>query len=184
MKFTRTLIPEVIEISPKRHADDRGHFVELFRADLFRENVADVTFVQHNQSLSRREGTVRGLHYQTSPAAQGKLVRCVQGAIFDVAVDLRRSSPTFGQHVAVELSADTDTQLWIPAGFAHGFCTLTPDAEVWYGVTHPYSPAHERGILWNDADLGIHWPAATTTATVSVRDAQLPRLRDALDLFE
>lgn len=184
MKFTRTLIPDVIEISPRRHADDRGHFVELFRADLFRKNVADVLLVQHNQSLSRREGTVRGLHYQASPAAQGKLVRCVRGAIFDVAVDLRRSSPTFGRHVTMELSADTGAQLWIPAGFAHGFCTLTPDTEVWYGVTHTYSPSHDRGVLWNDAELGIPWPAIAAAATVSERDAKLPRLRDALDLFE
>lgn len=184
MKFTRCIIPDVIEITPKRHADSRGHFVEVFRADLFKQHVADVALVQHNQSLSRHPGTIRGLHYQIPPAAQGKLVRCTRGAILDLAVDIRRSSPTFGQHVAVELSADTDTQLWVPAGFAHGFCTLTPDAEVWYGVTHVYSPAHERGISWNDPDLGIAWPVAPEAAALSPRDGALPRLRDATDFFQ
>lgn len=184
MKFTRCRIPDVVEIAPKRHADSRGYFVELFRDDLFRATAADVTFIQHNQSLSRQEGTIRGLHYQLHPAAQGKLVRCVRGAILDVAVDIRRSSPTFGEHVAVELAADTDAQLWVPAGFAHGFCTLTPDTEVWYGVTHTYSPAHERGILWSDPDLGIAWPVEMERATSSPRDGELPKLRDAVDLFE
>lgn len=178
MFFEHCHIPDVIKITPKRHGDTRGHFVELFRQDLFKSHVGDVTFVQHNQSLSRAAGTVRGLHYQFAPAAQGKLVRCVRGAIFDVAVDLRGSSPTFGRHVAVELSSETDVQLWIPEGFAHGFCTLTPDAEVWYAVTHAYSPAHERGILWNDPDLGIAWPVAAEAAVVGARDVTQPRFRD------
>lgn len=184
MNFRRCTIPDVIEITTKRHADSRGHFVELFRADLFKAEVEDVAFVQHNQSLSRQVGTIRGLHYQIPPAAQGKLVRCVRGSILDVAVDLRRSSPTFGRHVAVELSSDSDSQLWIPAGFAHGFCTLTPDAEVWYAVTHTYSPAHERGLLWNDPDLKIAWPVGAETATVSPRDAEQPRLREIPDDLE
>lgn len=178
MFFEQCLIPDVIKITPKRHGDARGHFVELFREDLFRSNIGNASFVQHNQSLSRPAGTVRGLHYQVAPAAQGKLVRCVRGAILDVAVDLRRSSPTFGQHVAVELSSETDMQLWIPQGFAHGFCTLTPDAEVWYAVTHVYSPTHERGILWNDPELGIDWPVAAEAATVGARDLVQPRLRE------
>lgn len=184
MNFTRCTIPDVIEITPKRHADSRGHFVELFRADLFRAQAADVTFVQHNQSLSRETGTVRGLHYQVAPAAQGKLVRCVRGAILDVAVDIRRASPTFGQHVAVTLSSETDTQLWIPDGFAHGFCTLTADTEVWYAVTHPYSPSHERGLLWNDPDLKIAWPVDGKAATVSPRDAEQPKLREIAELLQ
>jgi dTDP-4-dehydrorhamnose 3,5-epimerase len=176
--FEQCHIPDVIKITPKRHGDGRGHFVELFRADLFKSKVGDVSFVQHNQSLSRPVGTVRGLHYQVAPAAQGKLVRCVRGAILDVAVDIRRSSPTFGQHVAVELSADTDAQLWIPEGFAHGFCTLTPDTEVWYAVTHIYSPTHERGLLWNDPELGIDWPVTAESATVGPRDAVQPRFHE------
>lgn len=178
MVFEQCHISGVVTITPKRHGDARGHFVELFRLDLFKSNVADVTFVQHNQSLSRPAGTVRGLHYQIEPAAQGKLVRCARGAILDVAVDLRRSSPTFGQHVAVELSSEKDNQLWVPVGFAHGFCTLTPDAEVWYAVTHTYSPEHERGILWNDPDLGIDWPVTAAAATVGPRDVVQPRLKD------
>lgn len=184
MNFTRCNIPDVIEITPKRHADSRGYFVELFRADLFKSHAGDVDFVQHNQSLSRQVGTVRGLHYQISPAAQGKLVRCVRGSILDVAVDIRRSSPTFGQHVAVELSADKDSQLWVPVGFAHGFCTLTPDTEVWYAVTNTYSPAHERGLLWNDPALKIAWPVDAESAALSPRDAVLPKLDDISDAFQ
>lgn len=180
MKFEKCAIPEVVEISPKLHADDRGYFVELFRTDRFKTNVADVDFVQQNQSLSRQVGTIRGLHYQIEPAAQGKLVRCARGAILDVAVDIRPSSPTFGKHVAVRLFSDTQSQLWIPAGFAHGFCTLTPDTEVWYSVTHTYSPAHDRGILWNDPDLGISWPVQASLAVLSPKDANQPRLSDVL----
>ena len=177
MIFEACAIPDVIKITPRRHSDERGYFVELFREDRFKAHAGDVTFVQHNQSLSRRAGTVRGLHYQLAPAAQGKLVRCLQGAILDVAVDIRPGSPTFGRHVAVELTAEDDTQLWIPEGFAHGFCTLVPHCVVWYAVTDVYSPEHERGVLWNDPDLGIAWPVAPTEATVSERDARQPRLR-------
>lgn len=178
MQFEKCHIPDVVKITPKRHGDARGHFAELFRLDLFTAHVGEVTFVQHNQSLSRPAGTIRGLHYQVAPAAQGKLVRCARGAIFDVAVDIRRSSPTFGQHVSVELSSDLDNQLWVPEGFAHGFCTLTPDAEVWYAVTHAYSPEHDRGILWNDPDLGIDWPVAEDAATVGARDQTQPRFNE------
>lgn len=178
MNFERCNLPDVVKITPKRHGDSRGHFVELFRADLLQAYAGDVTFVQHNQSLSRPAGTVRGLHYQVAPAAQGKLVRCLRGSILDVTVDLRRSSPTYGRHVAVELSSETDTQLWIPSGFAHGFCTLTPDTEVWYAVTSTYSPGHEKGLLWSDPDLGIDWPVAPADALVSPRDAAQPRLRE------
>ncbi|MBL8844654.1 MAG: dTDP-4-dehydrorhamnose 3,5-epimerase [Hyphomicrobium zavarzinii] len=182
--FERCHIPDVIKITPKRHGDSRGHFVELFRADLFQSQAGDVQFVQYNQSLSRPAGTVRGLHYQIAPAAQGKLVRCAQGAMLDVAVDVRRSSPTFGQHVAVKLSSEDDSQLWIPPGFAHGFCTLVPDTEVWYAVTSTYSPEHERGVLWNDPDLNIAWPLAGLEPLVSPRDAKLPRFHDLARDFE
>lgn len=176
--FERCQIPDLVKITPKIHGDVRGQFVELFRVDMFQPYIGDVTLVQHNQSLSRPAGTVRGLHYQVAPAAQGKLVRCASGAIFDVAVDIRRSSPTFGQHVSVELSAEAANQLWIPPGFAHGFCTLTPDVEVWYAVTHVYSPENERGILWNDPDLGIDWPVAADAATLAPRDMKQPRFSE------
>jgi dTDP-4-dehydrorhamnose 3,5-epimerase len=184
VQFTRCSIPDVIEITPKRHGDSRGYFAELFRDDLFRSNAEDVGFVQFNQSLSKPIGTVRGLHFQLAPAAQGKLVRCARGAILDVAVDIRKSSPTFGKHVAVELTEGACNQLWVPAGFAHGFCTLTHDAEVWYAVTHTYSPEHDRGILWNDPDLAIDWPVKAGDELLSPRDSGLPRLRDAVQLFE
>lgn len=177
MNFETCAIADVIKITPRRHADDRGYFVELFREDLFKAHAGDIAFVQHNQSLSRLPGTVRGLHYQLAPAAQGKLVRCLQGAILDVAVDIRPGSPSFGQHVAVELTGADDTHLWIPEGFAHGFCTLVPDTVVWYAVNHVYSPEHERGILWNDPNLGISWPSEFAEITVSERDARLPGFR-------
>lgn len=184
VQFVSCSLADVIEITPRRHADARGHFVEVFRADQFRKNVADVDFIQHNQSLSRQAGTIRGLHYQLPPAAQGKLVRCLRGSILDVAVDIRRSSPTFGQHVAVTLTAEAGNQLWVPEGFAHAFCTLEPDTEVWYGVTNVYSPEHEGGILWNDPDLNIPWPVKTESAALSPRDETWPRLRDASRIFD
>jgi len=184
VEFVSYSLPDVIEITPRRHGDARGYFSEVFRADLFKKNVADVDLVQHNQSLSRQVGTIRGLHYQLPPAAQGKLVRCIRGAILDVAVDIRRSSPAFGQHVAVTLSAEAGNQLWVPVGFAHAFCTLEPDTEVWYGVTDVYSPEHEGGILWNDPDLKIAWPVEPGAAALSPRDETWPRLRDASRIFQ
>jgi dTDP-4-dehydrorhamnose 3,5-epimerase len=182
--FERCEIADVIKITPKRHADDRGFFVELFRKDLFRAEVGNFDFVQYNQSLSRQAGTVRGLHYQVPPSAQGKLVRCLRGRLFDVAVDVRRSSPTYGRHVALEMSGDDDAQIWIPPGFAHGFCTLSPDTEIWYAVTSVYSPADERGLLWNDPDLAIAWPVQAAATTLSPRDTRLPGLRAAGADFE
>lgn len=174
MIFEACHIPEIVKIQPRAHSDERGYFVELFRDDLFKANVGNISFVQHNQSLSRIAGTVRGLHYQDAPAGQGKLVRCVEGAILDVAVDIRPASPTFGQHVAMELTAENKTELWIPEGFAHGFCTLVPDTVVWYAVTHLYSPDHDRGLMWNDPALGIRWPVEAGQATVSEKDAHQP----------
>lgn len=178
MIFEKCEIEDVIKITPKRHTDARGYFVEVFREDLFKTHIGAFAFTQYNQSLSHKSGTVRGLHYQMPPAAQGKLVRCVRGRLLDVAVDIRRSQPTYGRHVAVELSADDDTQLWIPPGFAHGFCTLEPDTEIWYAVTHGYSPAHDRGLFWNDPDLNIDWPVDAAAASLSQRDFEHPALRD------
>lgn len=179
MQFETTAISDLLLITPKLIGDERGWFSETFRADLFGAHARPLEFVQHNQSLSRPKGTVRGLHFQVAPAVQGKLVRCPRGAILDVAVDLRASSPTYGHHVAVELSADNGRQLWIPAGFAHGFCTLVVDSEVFYMVTGSgYSPAHDRGLRWNDPALGIDWPVGEDDALLSPKDRVQPLLAD------
>lgn len=177
-------IEGLLHFTPRRHGDERGWFSEIFREDLFRAEVGDVYFVQHNQSYSKPKGTVRGLHFQLEPRAQGKLVRCVRGRILDVAVDLRASSATFGQHVSVELSAENDKQLWIPSGFAHGFCTLEEDCEIAYLVTDYYSPEHDRGLLWNDPVLAIDWPVADTDAVLSAKDGRQPKLAELGRVFD
>lgn len=184
MEFRRLAVPDVVEIQPRRFGDDRGHFSEIFRLDRFRAEMGPVDFVQENQSLSVRAGTIRGLHFQTHPFAQGKLVRCLAGTIFDVAVDLRRNSPHFGHWVAVELSADKGNQLWIPAGFGHGFCTLQPDSIVCYKVTAYYSQAEDKGVAWDDPDIGIVWPALADAATLSAKDRVQPRLAELPACFE
>lgn len=176
VKVERCDIPAVVVITPERHSDARGYLCEVFRQELLTDIVGDVQFVQHNQAYSVAKGTVRGLHFQVPPKAQGKLVRCLRGAIFDVAVDLRGASPSFGKHVAVELRADTGQQLWIPEGFAHGFCTLEPDTEVLYVLTSYYSPDHVQGLKWDDTDLDIRWPVSTSEVTLSEKDAQQPAL--------
>lgn len=178
MQFTRLAIADVIEIVPQRRGDERGWFAETFREDLFEAQTGPIRFVQENESLSRRQGTIRGLHFQTAPFAQGKLVRCTAGAIFDVAVDLRHGSPGFGRWVAATLSQEKGNQLWIPAGFAHGFCTLTGDARVAYKVTARYSAEHDKGLAWDDPALGIEWPAEADPATLSDKDRRQPLLAD------
>jgi dTDP-4-dehydrorhamnose 3,5-epimerase len=183
MEFTRFPIPGPIAIMPVRHGDARGYFSETFRADRVQEAAGPIDLVQENQSLSAQPGTIRGLHFQIAPAAQGKLVRCVAGALFDVAVDIRHDSPTFGQWVSAELTADNGRQLWIPAGFAHGFCTLEPNTVVAYKVSAYYSPAHDRGMAWDDPALGITWPAVANAATLSAKDRAQPRLGDLPPLF-
>ena len=150
--------------------------MEAFKASWFRENVEDVTFVQDNQSLSREAGTIRGLHYQAEPWPQGKLVRCLRGAIFDVAVDIRPESPTFGQWVGETLTADKGQQIWVPEGFAHGFCTLEPNTEVFYKVTNTYNAAHDAGIAFDDPDIGIDWPMDIAKAILSAKDKIQPKL--------
>lgn len=164
-------------ILPKKLGDSRGYFMEAFKDNWFRENVADIGFVQDNQSLSAQAGTVRGLHYQEAPMGQGKLVRCLKGAIFDVAVDVRPGSATFGKWIGETLTAEGAEQLWVPEGFLHGFCTLRPDTEVFYKVTNPYSPAHDRGIAWNDPEIGVEWPVSADEAILSDKDKLLPPLR-------
>jgi dTDP-4-dehydrorhamnose 3,5-epimerase len=179
-----TEIPAVKIITTQRFGDERGFFTELYsRKDFAAANIAD-EFVQDNFSRSKPIGTVRGLHFQTHPNAQAKLVRVARGAIFDVAVDLRRSSKTFGKHVAVELTAENGWQLYVPVGFAHGFCTLKEDTEVVYKVTAYYSPADDRGIAYDDPDLAIRWPLPREGATLSKKDSQHPCLRELAPVFQ
>jgi dTDP-4-dehydrorhamnose 3,5-epimerase len=178
MQFERLAVPEVVLVTPKRFADDRGYFSEVFKAEWFRKEIEDVGFVQDNQSLSRQVGTIRGLHFQTAPFAQGKLVRCLKGSILDVAVDIRVGSPTFGKWAGATLTAAGGKQLWVPVGFAHGFCTLEPDTEVFYKVTAGYSQANDRGLAFDDPAIGIVWPVASEAATLSDKDRKQPRLAD------
>jgi dTDP-4-dehydrorhamnose 3,5-epimerase len=176
-------IKGLLLIEPKRFGDHRGFFSETFHAARLAELGFAKPFVQDNHSLSAEPGTVRGLHYQSPPFAQAKLLRVVRGAILDVAVDIRRFSPTFGDHVAVELSAENWRQLLIPEGFAHGFVTRTPDTEVLYKVTAYYAPEHDHGILWSDPDLGIDWGIAPEAARLSDKDRAQPRLSDIVPPF-
>jgi dTDP-4-dehydrorhamnose 3,5-epimerase len=176
-------IPDVKLITPKKFGDSRGFFSEVYNGRTFAQVGLTTAFVQDNHSLSAEVGTIRGLHFQRPPHAQTKLIRVVRGAIFDVAVDLRRRSPTFGRHVTAELSAANWAQLYVPAGFAHGFCTLAPDTEVLYKVDAFYAPAHDAGVSWSDPDLGIVWPAVANPPHLSAKDRTLPRLEDAGELF-
>lgn len=170
-------------ITPMRHEDQRGSFTETYSRQAFAELGIDCAFVQDNQSLSRLPGTLRGLHFQRPPRAQGKLVRVLRGGILDVCVDLRRSSPSFGRHVTAELSAAEGNQIFVPAGFAHGFCTLEPDTEVSYKVDDFYAPDHEDGILWNDAALAIDWPVTAADIAISPKDAALPPFDPSRSVF-
>ncbi|KQY45904.1 dTDP-4-dehydrorhamnose 3,5-epimerase [Rhizobium sp. Root483D2] len=178
MRFENLKLPGIVLITPSKFGDNRGYFSETFRSDLFMEHIGPVVFVQDNQSLSAEVGTIRGLHFQLQPRAQGKLVRCAGGSILDVAVDIRKGSPTFGKHVKVELSAENGQQLWIPAGFAHGFCTLQPNSILSYKVTDYYSAEYDRGLLWNDPDIGIEWPVSSDEAVLSTKDIAQPGLSD------
>lgn len=183
MIFNQFPIEGPVEIVPKRLGDSRGYFAETFRADRFTAAVGAIEFVQENESLSAQAGTIRGLHFQSNPAAQGKLVRCVAGAILDVAVDLRHGSPTYGQWVAAELTGDNGHQLWVPTGFAHGFCTLVPNTVVSYKVTNYYSPENDKGVLWNDAGIGVEWPSVADPETLSAKDRVQPSLADLPEFF-
>jgi len=171
-------IPDVLCISPTKHGDERGFFSEVYRHDALAGYGVDLPFVQDNHVLSAARGVLRGLHFQLAPSAQGKLIRCTKGAILDVAVDIRRGSPTFGRHVAVELSADNWRQVWVPPGFAHGYVTLEPDCEVIYKVTSYYDPASERGLAWDDPALGIDWRVPVDQLTISPKDRVNPILAD------
>lgn len=178
MKIIKTDIPDILIIEPKVHGDDRGFFLESFNQKVWQEKTGFVPiFVQDNHSRSAR-GVLRGLHYQLPPATQGKLVRCTFGAVYDVAVDIRRSSPRYGQWVGATLTAENKLQMWIPEGFAHGFLVLSEAAEFQYHVTDYYTPEQERVIRWDDPDLKISWPVAAGPV-LSARDAGAPWLRDA-----
>ncbi|WP_426443211.1 dTDP-4-dehydrorhamnose 3,5-epimerase [Bradyrhizobium genosp. P] len=179
MIFERLAIPAVVLIAPNKHSDPRGFFSETFRADAFSSNAADgLVFVQDNHVKSSQRGVLRGLHFQLPPRAQGKLVRCARGAILDVAVDVRSGSPTYGDHVAVELSAENWKQLWIPPGFAHGYVTLEDRCEVIYKVTDYYSPECDRGIAWDDPMLSINWQLPKSEIILSQKDKNQPRLAE------
>ncbi len=181
----RTLqIPGPVVLIPKKFDDARGFLSETYSDEVFSKNVATLRFVQENHSYSKRTGTIRGIHFQIPPHAQGKLVRVVRGAIFDIAVDLRVGSPNFGRCATTELSAENWSQFWIPVGFGHGFCTLEPDTEVIYKLTAPFHPDSERGIAWDDPDLAIAWPLGQREPHLSDRDRQNPRLADTPAYFQ
>ncbi|AWP25488.1 dTDP-4-dehydrorhamnose 3,5-epimerase [Paenibacillus vortex V453] len=177
MSVIRLSLNDALLIEPKVHGDHRGFFMESYNDSLFKQHGITYNFIQDNQSLSAEAGVLRGLHYQLNPKAQTKLIRVLTGAIYDVIVDIRKSSPTFGKWVGVILSEHNHRQLLVPKGFAHGFCTLVPNTQVLYKVDEYYSPENDRGILWKDPALGIDWP--TSNPILSDKDQQHPLLKDA-----
>ena len=184
MNFIRTTIPDVVIIEPKVHGDERGYFVETFRADKLEEFIGyKINFCQDNESKSSR-GVLRGLHYQLAPAAQTKLVRVIQGSVLDVAVDIRKGSPTFGKHVTVELTSENKHQLLVPRGFAHGFVVLEDDTVFAYKVDNYYSPENDRGIAFDDEDLAIDWKVVHDELNLSSKDKVQPKLSATDDVFE
>ena len=184
MRVQALEIADVKVLMPVRHGDRRGFFSEVYNRRTLEAAGMAVDFVQDNHSLSAEQGTVRGLHFQVPPFAQAKLVRVVRGSVFDVAVDIRRGSPTFGRHVSVVLSAAEGNQVFVPAGFAHGLMTLEVDTEVVYKVSDYYAPDHDRGILWNDPSLGIDWPLGAPRVVLSDKDRLQPRLAEFDTPFE
>jgi dTDP-4-dehydrorhamnose 3,5-epimerase len=180
--ITPLAIPEVLLITPKRHGDGRGWFVETWSRRTLAEAGVAADFLQDNQAFNARKGTLRGLHFQQAPHPQAKLVRALRGAIYDVAVDVRQGSPSYGRWVAAELTAEGGEQLFVPRGFAHGYCTLTDDAELAYKVDGLYAPQTEGGVIWNDPDLAIPWPL-DGEPVLSEKDKALPRLKDLTAKF-
>ncbi len=176
-QFNRLAIPEVVEVVPPKFGDHRGFFSEVYKRSAFDAEGLSIDWIQDNHSFSAAVGTVRGCHFQVPPAAQDKLVRVLRGAIYDVAIDIRRGSPTYGKWVGRRLSAQAWNQLLVPKGFAHAFMTLEPDTEVTYKVSAPYSQADERAILWNDPALGIDWPDLGPV-TITDKDRDAPPLAD------
>lgn len=184
MQFERLEIPDILLVKPARHGDQRGLFSETYRCDAFADHGIASVFVQDNHVLSAQKGVLRGLHFQIPPREQGKLIRCTKGAILDVAVDIRVGSPTFGCHVAVELSASNWHQLWVPPGFAHGYMTLEDHCEVIYKVTNYYAPECDRGVAWDDPALAIDWRMLPSEIILSDRDRRHPLLADAVPAFQ
>jgi dTDP-4-dehydrorhamnose 3,5-epimerase len=172
-----------LELVPRKIGDERGYFAETLRLNALEERTGPVSFVQDNQSLSVRAGTIRGIHFQSHPAAQGKLVRCLSGKLFDVAVDLRADSPTFGRSISVVLSPEDINQLWVPVGFGHGFCALEPNSVISYRVTSYFSPEHDKGVAWDDPAIGIKWPGIADPETLSPKDRQQPTLAQSAAYF-
>jgi dTDP-4-dehydrorhamnose 3,5-epimerase len=184
VKFIPQTIPDVLLIEPTVHGDGRGYFIETFRQDLFEKAVGyQINFIQDNESKSAK-GVLRGLHYQLPPYTQSKLVRVIQGSVLDVAVDIRKSSPTFGQYVAVELTEDNKHQLFVPQGFAHGFVVLSDTATFTYKVDNYYAPKHDRGIAFNDEQLAINWRLPMDDLQLSDKDRDHPNLSDTNDYFD
>jgi dTDP-4-dehydrorhamnose 3,5-epimerase len=183
MNIISLAIPEVKLITPTKHEDSRGFFMETWSEKLLSEHHINIKFIQDNHSLSFSKDTLRGLHFQAPPFSQVKLVRATRGGILDVAVDIRIGSPTFGQSVTAELTADNMQQMLIPEGFAHGFCTLDDNTEVQYKVNAYYSAEYDFGIAWNDSSLGIKWPADESKVLLSAKDRKLPNLEDLENPF-
>ena len=184
MQVEHLNIPDVRLLSPRKHGDRRGFFSETYNRKALAVFGIDIDFVQDNHSYSVDKGTVRGLHFQTPPFAQDKLVRVARGSVFDIAVDLRQGSSSYGRHVSAVLSADAWNQILVPIGFAHGFMTLEPDTEVIYKVSNYYAPDHDKGLLWNDPALGINWPLPDDEAVLSEKDGKLPRLAELVTPFD
>lgn len=178
MNFYDTKLNGVIVIEPNVHGDHRGWFMESYNLEVLKKRNINLNFIQDNQSFSSEKGTIRGLHYQLNPKAQTKLVRCTKGAIFDVVVDIRQGSITYGQWYGIELSEKNKKQILVPKGFAHGFMTITEDAEVQYKVDELYSPENDRGIIWNDPDINIDWPI-NIEPILSKKDQSAPLLKNA-----
>jgi len=183
MEFCTFALRGPIEIKPRKIEDERGYFSEIFRLSDFIDRVGAVQFVQENQSLSVRPGTIRGIHFQSHPVAQGKLVRCLAGRLVDIGVDLRRGSPTFGQSVSVILSPEENNQLWVPVGFGHAFCTLESNSIISYRVTSYYSPENDKGVAWDDSEIGIDWPSVADPQTLSPKDRNQPSLAELPGYF-
>ncbi|MGP4805448.1 dTDP-4-dehydrorhamnose 3,5-epimerase [Agrobacterium cavarae] len=183
MRVECTSIEGIRKITPTRFEDARGFFSETFKDQWFRRHVEDIAFVQENESLSILKGTLRGLHFQRPPLAQGKLIRCVRGSIWDVIVDLRRGRPSYGEWRSFELSEENGVQLWVPPGFAHGFLTMEPQSLISYKVTEIYSKAHDMGITWDDEDIGITWPVPSDGVVMSEKDRLLPRMAELPNYF-
>lgn len=183
MKFCAFSIDGPAEITPRKIEDERGYFSELFRADAFAKEFGETVFVQDNQSLSVRSGTVRGIHFQSPPLAQAKLVRCLAGKVFDVAVDLRHDSHSYGRWISTVLTPEANNHLWLPTGFGHAFCTLEPNSVLGYRVTDYYSPLNDLGVAWDDPAIAIEWPDIADPGTLSAKDQALPAFRDLPHFF-